>query len=198
LQRRVVRALAESVGLRLEFQHVEEILALLATEPATAKANLPDGWTASRESGELRFAPAKRRDPLEDYEYRLPVPGRAEIAELDSRFEAAVVSGEAAEEYNPEHLLDRTSLGSELCVRNWRPGDRFWPAHTKAPKKIKELLQERHLTGAERKLWPIVLRETVKGTEVVWMRGFPVPAQLSAKKDAEAVVIREVALKAET
>jgi hypothetical protein len=40
----------------------------------------------------------------------------------------------------------------------------------KAPKKIKELLQDRHITGNEKKLWPLV----VCGDEVVWMRGFGV------------------------
>ena len=65
-------------------------------------------------------------------------------------------------------------LQKELTVRNWRAGDRYWPAHSKAPKKIKELLQERKLTGMERKLWPVV----VSGQEIVWVRGFPAPARL--------------------
>jgi tRNA(Ile)-lysidine synthase len=74
-----------------------------------------------------------------------------------------------------------------LVVRNWRPGDRFWPAHTKAPKKVKELLQERHATGTERRLWPVA----VSGDEIVWIRGFPVPAKLLAKAGQEAVLILE-------
>src|SRR5439155_1758367 len=86
-------------------------------------------------------------------------------------FEAALVSPRGG--YNPDHLLDSTMLGKELRVRNWRAGDRFWPAHTKSPKKIKELLQELHITGSERKLWPVV----VQGADVVWVRGFPVPCQ---------------------
>jgi tRNA(Ile)-lysidine synthase len=76
-----------------------------------------------------------------------------------------------------------------LKVRNWRPGDRFWPAHTKATKKIKELLQERQVTGPERKLWPVI----VSGRDVVWVRGFPVPARLQGRRD-KAILIREVTL----
>jgi tRNA(Ile)-lysidine synthase len=72
-------------------------------------------------------------------------------------------------------------------VRNWRPGDRFWPAHTKSPKKIKELLQERHVAQPERRLWPVV----VSGEEIVWMRGFPSPAKLQAKPGREAILILE-------
>ena len=65
-------------------------------------------------------------------------------------------------------------------MRNWRPGDRFWPAHTKSPKKVKELLQERHVAQPERRLWPVI----VSGDEIVWMRGFPVPAGWHAKAGA--------------
>jgi tRNA(Ile)-lysidine synthetase-like protein len=83
--------------------------------------------------------------------------------------------------------LDRALLASEVRIRNWRAGDRFWPWHTKVPKKIKELLQERHVTGRERKLWPVVL----SGTDVIWLRGFPAPKGLLAVSD-EAVLIREV------
>ena len=55
-------------------------------------------------------------------------------------------------------------------------------------KKIKELLQERHVAQTERRLWPVV----VSADEIVWMPGFPVPARLRALREQEAVLIREV------
>ncbi len=55
-----------------------------------------------------------------------------------------------------EHCLDCSVLARPLRVRNWRSGDRFWPAHTKGPKKIKELLQDRRVLGREKRLWPVV------------------------------------------
>jgi tRNA(Ile)-lysidine synthase len=186
LRRRVVRAASESLGLQLDFQHVEEILALTAKDSGTPKSTvLPHGWVVSRTKDELRFE--ADAETVTDYEYCLPVPGSVEVQETETRFEAVLVSGNAAEGYNPGDLLDAASLATELKVRNWRAGDRFWPAHTKAAKKIKELLQERQVTGPERKLWPVV----VSGTEVVWVRGFPAPARLRSNK---AVSIREVRL----
>lgn len=89
--------------------------------------------------------------------------------------------------YNRGQLLDPELLCGPLRVRNWRPGDRFWPAHTKSPKKIKELLQQHHITGQARRLWPVV----TGGDEIVWVRGFPLPARLEAKPGQEAVLIRE-------
>jgi tRNA(Ile)-lysidine synthase len=92
--------------------------------------------------------------------------------------------------YNPDQLLDPSLLSAELTVRNWRPGDRFWPAHTKSSKKIKELLQERHITGNARRVWPVV----AKGSEIIWVRGFPAPAAMRAKDSGEAILIRDMPL----
>jgi tRNA(Ile)-lysidine synthase len=90
-------------------------------------------------------------------------------------------------EYNPQQLLRADLLPERLIMRNWRPGDRFWPAHTKSPKKVKELLQERHVAQAQRRFWPVA----VSGEVIIWMRGFPVPAGLLATEGHEAVLIRE-------
>lgn len=186
LQRRVVRAATESLGLRLDFRHVEEILALSSNRAGST--GLPDGFVVSRKAGQLWFE-SKKTPSAAEYEYRLCVPGSVAVPETESRFEAVLVSGNAAEGYNPEDLMDRSRLAVELKVRNWRAGDRFWPAHTKVPKKIKELLQERHVTGRERRLWPVV----VSGTEVIWVRGFPASAR-SRPRSELSVLIREVEL----
>ena len=190
LQRRLVRAASESLGMRLDFHHVEQVLALGSYRVGPAKCTvLPDGWEVLRNRDELRFELQSDTPRKVDYEYRLPVPGSVEVPETESRFEAVLVSGNAAAGYNPEDLLDRSLLAAELKVRSWHPGDRFWPAHTKAPRKIKELLQERRVVGAERKLWPVI----VSGTEVAWVRGFSAPARLRPTSE-RAVLIREVRL----
>ena len=185
LRRRVVRAASESLGLRLDFQHVQEILAL----GSNRRTVLPDGWVVARKTRGLEFQSEAKTAKKSDYEYRLPVPGSVEVRETESCFEAVLVSGNAAGGYNPEDLINRTLLAAELKIRNWRPGDRFWPAHIKAAKKIKDLLQERHVTGLERGLWPVA----VSGTEVVWVRGFRTPRGLRPPSSADnAVLIREV------
>jgi len=131
----------------------------------------------------------RRQERIPDYEYPLAVPGRVLVAELGVVIEALPVAPEARlAEYNPQELLRAEMLPRRLIVRNWRPGDRFWPAHTKSPKKVKELLQERRLAQPLRRLWPVA----ASGDEIVWMRGFPVPARLCAEAGQEAVLIREM------
>src|SRR2546428_730821 len=191
LQRRLARAAAENFGLRLEFRHVEEILELISNG-CPGKAALPDGWMASIDKRELKFEPAPQiSESIHDYRYLLPVPGKVPVPETGTLFEAMLISAEKRAACNAENLLDSGAAAGELTVRNWRPGDRFWPAHTKAPKKVKELLQEKHVTGEERKLWPVI----VSGDEIVWVRGFPTPARLQPRQAVKNVIaIREAPL----
>jgi tRNA(Ile)-lysidine synthase len=192
VQRRAIKAIGELAGFPLEFKHVEEILRFASEEDGTGKSlSLPLGWSVTWEPAALTFLTpdlrSQERIPS-DYEYILPVPGRAIVPEAGVVVEA--VRTEVAAEragYNPDHLLDPSQLPKELRVRNWRPGDRFWPAHTKSAKKIKELLLEHHVTGTARKTWPVV----VSGEEILWVPGFAVPESHRMKSPGMAVLIRE-------
>jgi tRNA(Ile)-lysidine synthase len=199
VQRRVVKAIGEEAGIPLEFKHVEEILRFAGEEgPSRKELSLPLGWKLLREPEAVVFVTPdlRRQERIPDYEYALAVPGRALVAELGVVIEALLVTAQVTPEmapearvaeYNPQELLRAELLPGRLTVRNWRPGDRFWPAHTKSPKKVKELLQERYVAQPGRRLWPVA----VSGDEIVWMRGFPVPARLRAEAGQGAVLIRE-------
>jgi len=190
VQRRVIKAVGDHAGTRFEFKHVEEILRFAREEAGTGKElSLPLGWKLERHPHELRFVTPNLSDPrpAEDYEYDLPVPGRVDVRQAGLTIQVRRVPADRDAGYNPEHLLDGDSLPGLLKVRNWRAGDRFWPQHTKSPRKIKELLQERHVPQPDRKLWPVV----VSGDEVIWLRGFPPSARLTAKSGRNAVMILE-------
>jgi tRNA(Ile)-lysidine synthase len=193
VQRRVIKAVGDHAGTCFEFKHVEEILRF-AQEGAGAgkELSLPLGWKVERHPHELLFVTPNLSDPgpAEDYEYDLPVPGRVDIHQAGLTIQVQRVPADRDAGYNPVHLLDGDSLPDLLKVRNWRAGDRFWPQHTKSPRKIKELLQERHVPQPERKLWPVV----VCGDEVIWLRGFPPSARLTAKSGRNAVMILETSL----
>ena len=189
VQRRIVKAIGEHAGIPLEFKHVEEIVRF-AEEPVSGKElALPLGWKVTREPDELRFVTPDLREPVpeRDYEYEIGIPGEVSIPELGVMLELRRVLAGWEGEYNPEQLLNADSLSGRLRVRNWRAGDRFWPDHTKSPKKVKELLQERHVPRAQRRLWPVI----VSGDEIVWLRGFARPAKFSPKKGRDAIFIAE-------
>ena len=131
------------------------------------------------------------REEAADYEYALALPGAVEIPELGACVEARVVDASGVPDDERGELLDPERVPKEVLIRNWRAGDRFQPAHTAAAKKVKELLTDRHATGAEKKLWPVAVAE---GYGLIWMRGFAVPTAFQTPAGAsKAIWIREVA-----
>jgi tRNA(Ile)-lysidine synthase len=192
VQRRIVRAIADQAGFALDAQHVEEILRLASGQRSAGKElALPGGWKLTYGEDALEFvAPeATVTRAKQDYELHLTIPGEVTVPHTGSRLQAIQVRpGGLPADCDSDHLFDPIFLVGELTVRNWRPGDRYWPAHAKGPKKIKELLQERHVPQAQRSLWPVVL----SGGEVIWVRGFPGRAHMRPREGKGAVLIREV------
>jgi len=96
-------------------------------------------------------------------------------------------AGAGSSVYSRDQLLDPSRLSSELRIRNWRPGDRYWPARAKSPKKVKELLQQRHIVHPQKALWPVL----VCGEEIIWIPGFPVTARFQPRNQGETAVAVE-------
>ena len=115
------------------------------------------------------------------------MPGKVAIPELRMRIEAQVTNVESVPEPERNALLDPERAGATLTIRNWRAGDRYRPAHTAREKKVKELLADRHATGAKKKLWPVAVNQ--EGS-LVWMQGFPAPASFQPRT-TKAIWIRE-------
>jgi tRNA(Ile)-lysidine synthase len=200
-QRRLVRAWLKvnAPELSISFRLIEETIEL-ASGAAGGKVELAAGLSLRRGRQELILedatggasneAQTKTSEPG-DYEYVLAVPGVVQIRERGMRIEAWVVDVRDVGEDERGQLLDAEKIPKEVMIRNWRPGDRYWPAHTAAPKKVKELLSDRHATGTEKKLWPVAVTEM---GNLVWMRGFAVPAAFRARNEATtAIWIREIA-----
>ena len=184
-QRRLLRNWLEANidGLAVSFRLIEQVREL-ANGPAGKKLELPGGGFVHRTQHELCLEAGIDGETL-DYEYRLPIPGVVEVPALGVRIEAVLLERETVPQEERESLLDPARLSKELVVRNWRPGDRFWPAHTKAEKKVKELLGDRQLTGPVKKLWPVAVAE---GCGLVWMRGFPAPSGFEPASGAESAI----------
>lgn len=184
VQRRLVRAAAESVGIALEFRHVEEVLAL---RNEGDRVVLPNCCEAAFRGGQIKFHQLSGQTAAADYSYELPAPGRLFVAEAGIEIEVLLCSGEdETAEYGAEHLVPSAFIQGGLVVRNWRAGERFWPAHSKEPKKIKELLQDRHITGERKRLWPVV----ACGEEIIWIPGFGVRRNFQTN-DGTGILIRE-------
>jgi tRNA(Ile)-lysidine synthase len=191
-QRRLIRAWLEVSGhdLKISFRLIEEVRDL-ASGPAGKKIELPGGHFVRRTQQGLCLEPTSVHSVPSDYEYVVHVPGQVELPEMGIRIEALLTQGSNVPETEREQLLDPDRVPQALTLRNWRQGDRFWPAHTKEAKKVKELLNDRHIVGKAKERWPVVVAE---GCGLVWMRGFSTPAQFQPAPGASQVLwIRVIA-----
>jgi len=190
LQRRVLRSIGEQLSVSLEFKHIQELLLFTGQKGPGKELDLPGELAATRSFRELHFTRGLAKALEPDYQYPLRIPGEVCVPELGTVIRAHLVNtGSRVSGYNSA-LLERALLAPELTVRNWRAGDRFFPAHTRSPKKVKELLQPgrlgHELSSVERKMWPVI----ESAGEIVWLRGFPVPEAFAAKS-GQAVLIEE-------
>ncbi len=206
IQRRVLRRIGDQLSVELDFEMIEAIRRFATAD--TRVLELTAGWNVIREIERrpnggrgrtlLRFEKGSERPVAGDYEYSVEWPGEVAIPELGAtvclRLCGRQSGGEKRSDgppalYNSMQLLDSRKLLPQITLRNWRAGDQFWPAHTSGPKKVKELLQRQHVTGAARQSWPVA----ESGGEIVWMRGFPVSEKHRIQENAEsALLIEEV------
>lgn len=197
IRRMVLLKTAEMLALSLEFKHVQQLTDMIQSPKQRQALSLPGGLVVQRGLRELTFS-LKPEEAGNDYQYLLPVPGEVMVPELGKAIRARLISvgKQKISDYNSALLLNRTLLAPELKVRNWQAGDRFFPAHSRSPKKVKELLQPSRLGArlslAERRLWPVI----ESAGDIVWMRGFPVP-QAFAIQAGDAVLIEETEMTAE-
>jgi tRNA(Ile)-lysidine synthase len=208
LQRQIVQRTAEKLGATLDFKHIAAILDLVASGKPGKPLGLPSRLEAAITFRELHIRPKPAKEAAADYQYLLTIPGEVQVAELGTTFRASVIARSAltgrvltdgettVSRYNPDQLLDRALLAPGLTVRNWLAGDRYCPAHTGSPKKVKELLQSGRvghtLTQAERRTWPVL----ESAGQIVWLKGFPVP-EAFAHHVGDAVLIEEVRMTAD-
>ena len=186
LQRRVLKRFAEYGGRSLDFEHVERLRqCALGESPST---ELPNGQVARLDKQSLVIRPAVPSHKFASYRYVLPVPGAVEIVELRQTVRAELVPEHFAAEAVPGELLNLDLLEAELVVRNWCPGDRFWPAHSRSEEKLKRLFAEKRVPAVERPTWPVVLC----GMEIVWVPGFSVANAYRWRGSGDAIRLEAI------
>ena len=192
VQRQVIHETAQRIGIGLEFKHIQQLTRLLKQGKPGAKVSLPDGLVANRSAREIQFSKSMVETP-QNYCYSLRIPGEVAVPEAGITIRIRLISDgkQKSSSYNGATLLKASLLGSELTVRNWRAGDKFFPAHTQSPKKVKELLQPGRLgqdfSSAQRKAWPVI----ESAGQIVWMRSFPASQDFVGNSSEDAVLIEE-------
>jgi tRNA(Ile)-lysidine synthase len=184
LQRRLLVDQADRLNLPAGFDEIERILRAVANPGM--EQQLENGWrvAATRQHFSIRKG-SQTVDPSA-YDLPLAVPGSVELPTA-LRLQATLLQPAEASRYNSATLLAHDRLQLPLRVRNWHPGDRFWPVGSKQAEKLKRLFQEHHIPTDARISWPVGL----SGETIVWVRGFPVASGYQATH-SKAVLIETI------
>ena len=183
VQRRLVRHAAQQFGAALDFAATEAVRSLALGGRAGQKLALPQGLRAERTARELRLSVAPepaakgKSAGAQEPRYTVAIPGVIDAPEFGVRLRIALVSHEApknghgAPEHGPE-VTENGRAGREApprtaILRNWKPGDRVRLRYSSGLRKVKEVLERKHVTGTERELWPVL----EAGGRVIWMKG---------------------------
>jgi tRNA(Ile)-lysidine synthase len=138
----------------------EEIAAL--SDRGTATLDVGNGLRAIAEYGALRFEPLSTGPGAAPTEAAvvLSIPGSVSFGSVEVRCELVEPAREPG-------MLDRASLGTELVVRSWQPGDRIAPLGLGGTKSLQDLFTARRVPRLERRAVPVV----ESGGEIAWVAG---------------------------
>lgn len=209
LTTRMLRRLAKSAKRgtgQVTAQHIETLMELAERGESGKSVDLPGGLAVHRTRDELVFV---GQPPPGGRHSNQPQTGFEQIIHLSATLPAAGVhlvvpipqlycairltaidwpDGRRETNRDTGAVLDRARLREPLVLRNWRSGDRFQPAGRDAPRSLKRLLSDRHISRWERAAWPVL----TSGGVVAWVRGFPAAVEFAADSGThDAIAIRE-------
>lgn len=206
LSKRLILALLEKAAQNesgFDAAHVHQVLHLALDSQSGRRIELPHGVNVIRVFNRLDFISRRTAPPARsaqkisategEYEYAvaLPTHGAAaiEVPELRARFCLNSIDwpGTPRDTKQGTEALDADRLTPPLVLRNWRPGDACRLPGKRQAQKLKRMFAEGRISLSERKSWPVL---TSTG-RVAWVRGWPVSADFSARKDTRrGIVVR--------
>jgi tRNA(Ile)-lysidine synthase len=196
--RRLVRRALETVkgDLRaIDFSHITAVLILASQTQGDGRLQVP-GVDVYRSFEWLRLAPPGL-DNLENRNFRISVssPGRVSLPGAGAAILLELIENKPVTElsdsrYNKDvHYLDGDRVSSALEVRNWRPGDQYWPIDHSGEEKIKLLFQQARIPLWERRSWPVI----TSADRIIWVRQFGPAADLAATPESRVLLkVQEV------
>jgi tRNA(Ile)-lysidine synthase len=194
LQRNLIRYSVSELGVDAEplsFKNIDSILELLeqgksgrSFESNAIRCSRQYHWLIIERAAGLAMGPK--------YCYRLSVPSELQLRETGSRFRAGFDQSPAT-----DHTLNRWNLfltPEELkkgfFIRNWEPGDSYFPQGFGSVKNVTDLLARRRVPKRTRAFWPVI----TLGQEIICVKDFPLSTDRVKKGQADdrvSVILEE-------
>ena len=190
LQKRLLRLSFEKTALgnhRLSAQNVASIMELLST--GKSGMSVETGFfRCFREFNCLRLEAVPPFTP-EDFCYPLSIPGRVDLYQTGTCFEASLDPSrrDSVVLNRWELLLSREELEEGFCIRNWKPADVYFAPGASSPKRVADMFAEKKIPRRCRASSPVV----VLAGRVVCVRNFPICSDRVEQTEQRALVVIE-------
>ena len=190
LQKRLVRLSFEKTARgdhKLSAQNVASIMALLSA--GKSGMSVQTGFfRCFREFNRLRFEVAPPCVP-EDFCYSLAIPGRIDLAQTGTCFQASLEPSQRDSVVlnRWELRLSPEELEAGFCIRNWKPADVYFAPGASSPKRVADMFAEKKIPRRCRASSPVV----VLAGRVVCVRNFPICSDGVEPTEQRALVVIE-------
>jgi len=205
LQRQLLRAAVTRLAgdtRDIEASHIEAARSLL-NKPVGKRISLPHGFICQGGYDELVVASTAKQSqllpcpfPLLPGEFSLKVPGRTIFpgwkvmaSIVSERVDALSLRGvlSTSEETRQSNLVadfDLHKTGTELFVRQRRPGDRFQPLGMSMPKKLYEFMVDAKIPRSWRGRIPIVCSPQ----QIIWIVGWRIDDRVKTTEASKEIL----------
>jgi tRNA(Ile)-lysidine synthase len=183
-----------SLGVVADFELVEQ-LRLTADRPVSVgRAQVQEDDRRTSETPVLRYAVrdhsglvhlyATEPEAFETGSAAVELKGRVGEVEFDgARIWWQIRPWGAVRRPKPvvgREYFDADKVGSAVCLRHWRPGDRFQPVGMPGPVKLQDLFTNQKVPRDRRR--QLIMAATAKG-EVFWVEGMRISERFKLTKE---------------
>jgi tRNA(Ile)-lysidine synthase len=126
-------------------------------------------------------------EPSLPFDVELISPGRTSIPEIGKEVVIEEVNGDKFRDVRGPlntALMDYGSLQFPLRMRNFRPGDRFYPLGAQGAQKLKEFFIDQKIPSFERRRVPLL----VSGGMIVWIAGYRIDERVKVTEKTKKVL----------
>lgn len=180
MQRRILRRSIELVKGNLQgitLSHLEDVINMVNQGQTGSQVHLPKDIVVKRIYQKVLISQGREPKTSVKYSYQLPIPGEAEIEELNITLRSSLLNrrsiGRVRELRKSSSLkkacFDFNEIKLPLMIRNRRQGDRFQPLGMEGRKKLKEFFIDEKIPREEREKIPLLVQR--KQPNILWVVG---------------------------
>jgi tRNA(Ile)-lysidine synthase len=164
LYRRLIRKIISELKGNtrgLSFKHVESVSRLIDKKGSSKIVKLPGGWCVCRQYDNLVFTQEESKKISYCYTFHT-IPNNVEIHEIGRKicFRIEKIDKKNRDFGNKKEnseFLDFNEIQFPLVIRNWVPGDRFYPLGLGGSKKLQDFFIDLKVPIRERHHIPVIL-----------------------------------------